>query len=206
MKQINIFVGHFGSGKTEVALNFAIQNKVDAIFDLDTVNPYFRTNDAKKALEEKGIKVIAPQYAGTNVDIPALPPEVYSAFTENKISVLDVGGDDDGAYVLGRFKNFINDENSNVYMVVNVFRPETDTPEKILEMARVIESASRLKVNYIINNSNLMELTERKHIEKGEEVVKEASRLLGIPFHTNAAMKHLAKEGEIALDKHIIML
>ena len=205
MKRINIFVGHYGSGKTELAVNFAIKNKVDLIADLDTVNPYFRTNDAKEILEKSGIRVVAPYYAGTNVDLPSLPPEVYAAFTDNKTAVLDIGGDDDGAYVLGRFKEYITEENSEVYFVINVLRPETDSADKIIEMIKAIEYASRLKVTYLINNTNLMGETEYSHVEKGEAIVKEVSRLTNIPFFGNAVKKELAKDGDFSLDMYINM-
>ena len=206
MKQINVFVGHYGSGKTEVAVNFAIKNKVDLIADLDTVNPYFRTNDAKEVLEKENIRVVAPYYAGTNVDLPSLPPDVYAAFTGDKTAVLDIGGDDDGAAVLGRFKNYITEENTEVYFVVNVLRPETDTAEKIIEMIEAVEYASRLKVTSLINNSNLMEETEYSHIEKGEAIVKKVSEMKKIPFFGNTVKKELAKENDFALDKYIRML
>ena len=206
MKRINIFVGHYGSGKTELAVNFAIKNKVDIIADLDTVNPYFRTNDARKILEDAGIRVVAPYYAGTNVDLPSLPPEVYAAFTEEKTAVLDIGGDDDGAAVLGRFKNYITEDNSEVYFVINVLRPETDTPDKIIEMIRAIEYTSRLKVTCLINNTNLMEETIYDHVLMGEEIVRRVSEMTDIPFFGNAVKKELAKEKDFALDKYILML
>ncbi len=206
MKRINIFVGHYGSGKTELAVNFAIKNRADIIADLDTVNPYFRTNDARKVLEDAGIRVVAPYYAGTNVDLPSLPPEVYAAFTDEKTAVLDIGGDDDGAAVLGRFKNYITEDNSEVYFVINVLRPETDTPEKIIEMIRAIEYTSRLKVTCLINNTNLMEETTYEHVLKGEEIVKKVSNMTDIPFFGNAVKKELAKEKDFALDKYILML
>lgn len=205
MKRINIFTGHYGSGKTEVAVNFAIKNKADIIADLDTVNPYFRTNDAREVLEGEGIKVISPYYAGTNLDIPALPPEVYSVFAGKNKAVLDVGGDDDGAYVLGRFHEYFKEERPEVYFVVNIFRPETDTVEKIVEMVRAVECSSRLKVTSLINNSNLMDETERSHIMRGEEIVRAASRELGVEFFGNAAMESLAKEGELSMKRYINM-
>jgi len=206
MKRINIFVGHYGSGKTEVSINFAIKNKVDLIADLDTVNPYFRTNDAKEILEKENIRVVAPYYAGTNVDLPSLPPDVYAAFTGDKTAVLDIGGDDDGAAVLGRFKNYITEENSEVYFVVNVLRPETDSVEKIIEMIEAVEYTSRLKVTRLINNSNLMEETTYSHVEKGEEIVRKVSEIRNIPFYGNTVKKELAKENDFALDKYIKML
>ncbi len=206
MKKIHIFVGHYGSGKTELAINFALKNKVDLIADLDTVNPYFRTNDVKDLLEKENLRVVAPYYAGTNVDLPSLPPEVYSAFTDNKTAVLDIGGDDDGAMVLGRFKNYIREDNSEIYFVINVLRPETDTVEKIIDMIKAIEYTSRQKVTYLINNTNLLDETTYEHVKKGETIVREVSLRTGIPFYGNSALKDVAKDNDLPIDKYIKML
>ncbi|MDP4133522.1 MAG: hypothetical protein Q8882_05875 [Bacillota bacterium] len=205
MKKVTVFTGHFGSGKTEVAVNYAIANKVSAICDLDIVNPYFRTNDAKKLLNEKGIKVIAPNFASTNVDIPSLPPDVYSVFASCESAILDVGGDEDGATVLGRYRQLFKDSETEVFMVVNVFRPETSDVEGIALMKDAIENASRLKISGLINNSNLLELTTREHIERGEELVKKACGELSLPFIFTSAMREYAKEGEFPLNKYIKM-
>ncbi len=205
MKRINVFVGHYGSGKTEVAVNFAIKNKVDVIADLDIVNPYFRTNDAKKILIQNGIKVISPYYAGTNVDIPALPPDVYSVFSGQKNAVLDVGGDDDGAAVLGRFKTLFPPDETEVYFVVNVFRPETDSVIKIEEMIKNVEAAARLSVTALLNNANLMDETMRYHVKKGEELLKEVSSKTGIPFVGNTVMEAIAEKNEFGMKKYIKM-
>lgn len=206
MKKIHIFVGHYGSGKTELAVNFALQNKVDLIADLDTVNPYFRTNDVKALLEKENIRVVVPYYAGTNVDLPSLPPEVYSAFADNTTAVLDIGGDDDGAAVLGRFKNLITEENAEIYFVINVLRPETDTEDKIIDMIRAIEYTSRQKVTYLINNTNLMDETSYNQVKKGEIIVREVSERTGIPFYGNSVMRKLAKDADFPIDKYITML
>lgn len=205
MKKMNVFVGHYGSGKTEAAVNFAIKNKVDVIADLDTVNPYFRTNDAKKTLEDFDIKVISPYYAGTNVDIPALPPEVYSVFTGDKVSVLDVGGDDDGAAVLGRFNGYFDRDDTEVYFVINVYRPETDSVDKIMQMISDVEVASRLKVTALVNNSNLMAETKREHVLFGEKIVKNVSEKTGIRFAGNFVMEAIAENNEFSMKKYIKM-
>lgn len=205
MKKMNVFVGHYGSGKTEAAVNFAIKNKVDVIADLDTVNPYFRTNDAKKTLEDFDIKVISPYYAGTNVDIPALPPEVYSVFAGDKVSVLDVGGDDDGAAVLGRFNEYFDRDDTEVYFVINVYRPETDSVDKIMQMISDVEVASRLKVTALVNNSNLMAETKREHVLFGEKIVKNVSEKTGIRFAGNFVMEAIAENNEFSMKKYIKM-
>ena len=181
----NIVTGHYGSGKTEFALNLAMnlkkENKKVSICDLDIVNPYFRTNDARKLLEENGIKVISSQFANTNVDIPVLPGEVLSVFADKETyKIFDVGGDDDGAIALGTYFHYISKEPYNMYFVVNTLRPMTSTKEEIYEMARNIEAASRLKITDIVNNTNLQGLTKAEDIVKSIKIVDEAAKMLGV--------------------------
>jgi hypothetical protein len=131
-RRITIFTGHFGSGKTEVAVNYALQTaergKKTAIVDLDIVNPFFRTADVRNMLEDKGIKVVTPVYANTNVDVPSLPAEINTMFEDRSYSVvLDVGGDDLGARAVSRYKEQIAGEDHIHYFVVNTRRPKTNT-------------------------------------------------------------------------------
>ncbi len=150
-KRISIFTGHFGSGKSEVSVNFAIKlpqlkNKV-AVVDLDIVNPYFRAVDAKKLLLDNNIKVVSPMYANTNVDVPALPPEINSLFEDRSYNVVfDVGGDDLGARALARYNEELLNEGYEMYLVVNTKRQDTNTDSKIIQMAKEIEYASKLKI------------------------------------------------------------
>ena len=164
-KRLNIFCGHYGSGKTEVSLNFAVklanEGKKVSIVDMDIVNPYFRTADAKRILEEHGIELIASEFANSNLDIPTVPQEVKKCFydTEREI-VFDVGGDDDGAYALGQFNSFFQNEGYNMHFVVNTKRPLCSNSDELFEMARNIERASRLKFTDISNNTNVGKLTD----------------------------------------------
>ena len=114
MKRVNLFLGHYGTGKTNIALNFALMIKNNVkVYELDIVNPYFRTLDGKDILDENNIELIASDYANTNVDCPAMNPECYQMIREkDKFAVVDVGGDDRGAYVLGRFRDEILKENN----------------------------------------------------------------------------------------------
>jgi signal recognition particle GTPase len=181
----NIVTGHYGSGKTEFALNLAMNLKKEgknvSICDLDIVNPYFRTNDARKILEENDIKVISSQYANTNIDIPILPGEVLSVFTDKeRYKIFDVGGDDDGAIALGTYYHYISKEPYEMYFVVNTLRPMTSTKEEIVQMARNIEYASRLKITAIVNNTNLQSLTKAEDIIKSVKTVDEAAKMLGV--------------------------
>lgn len=184
--KIYITVGHYGSGKTEFSVNFAIElkkthNKV-ILVDLDIVNPYFRSNDARALLEENGITVIAPDYAGTNVDIPVLPAEIMRIFNEQDAAiVIDVGGDDDGAIALGRYKQFFDNADYEMSLVVNTRRPLSSTVEEIIEMKENIEIASRLLVSNIIADTNIADETTKEIIEEGYEKTCEAAEKLNLP-------------------------
>ena len=186
-KRIRIFTGHFGSGKTEVAVNYAMKlgdmgNKT-AIVDFDIVNPYFRTADVKEFLEQKGIYVITPLYANTNVDVPALPGEINTLFERKEYDVVfDVGGDDLGARVLSRYNEEILEEDYEMFFVINIKRPMTDTFLRIEEMIKSIEYSSRLKVTKLVNNTNLLGDTKEKDIIDGIELIEEVSKKLKIPI------------------------
>lgn len=185
--RFNIFTGHFGSGKTEVAVNFALNattklNNI-AIVDLDIVNPYFRTADVKEELEKSGIWVITPMYANTNVDVPALPPEMNTLFEKKEYNVvLDMGGDDLGARVLARYKEDIEQQGYCMYFVVNAKRPMTDTDMKLEEMIYEIESSSGLKVTKLVNNTNLLDSTKAEDVVEGHKMIKRVGDKLGIPI------------------------
>jgi tRNA uridine 5-carbamoylmethylation protein Kti12 len=193
-KRINIFTGHFGSGKTEVAVNYALKlaeaNFKTAIVDFDIINPYFRTADAKEELEKNNIKVILPMYANTNVDVPSIPPEIYSMFQKKEYKVvLDVGGDDLGAKAVSRFKEEIVSDDYEMFFVVNTKRIMTDNIEKIVEMIALIEDGANIKVTKLINNSNLLEDTTPEIILEGNKIITEVSKRLGIPVAITAGME-----------------
>lgn len=193
-KHINIFTGHFGSGKTEVAVNYALKlaeaHYKTAIVDFDIVNPYFRTADAKEELEKNNIWVILPMYANTNVDVPAIPSEIYSLFQKKEYkAVLDVGGDDLGAKAVSRFKEEILSDDYEMFFVINTRRGMTDTPEKILEMIALVEYSANIKVTRLINNSNLLEETTPEIILEGNGIISEVSEKLGIPLSITAGLE-----------------
>lgn len=201
-KRITLLCGHYGSGKTNVALNMAYQisekhNEV-AIADLDIVNPYFRTKDSAEELEKKGIKLIVSEYAGTNVDIPALPAEMYS-LTDNKSikAVIDVGGDDRGALALGRISPSIKEENDyEMLLVINKFRPLTPDAESTVEVMREIEQAGGLKFTGIVNNSNLGELTTLEDVLESVEYANNVAKLTGLPIKCTTVKQELYTELE----------
>lgn len=195
-KRIAIFTGHFGSGKTEVAVNYAFQiaktGKKTAIVDFDIVNPFFRTADARKEMEENGIKVVAPMYANTNVDVPSLPPEINSLFDDRSYSVvLDVGGDDLGARVLSRYNEQILADEYIHYFVINTRRPMTRNANEIEEMIIEIQESSRLKVNKLVNNTNLLGVSTPEIIDEASDIIREVSSRLSIPVGFISGMEEV---------------
>ena len=186
-KRVYIIAGHYGSGKTNIAVNLALKIKNDGyavnIADLDIVNPYFRTKDSKDELDKAGIKLISPTYANTNVDLPALPQEVYALVQQKTAkAIFDVGGDDRGAYALGRYAPYILEENDyEMCFVVNFFRPLTRTAEDTLSVMREIEVASGIKFTAIINNSNVGSATDKDGVLSTFSEVEKLSSLSGLP-------------------------
>ncbi len=195
--RIIIFSGHFGSGKTEVAVNFAVGMAYSsvAIADLDIVNPYFRTADVKSTLEKLGVKTIIPPYAGTNVDVPALPAQINMIFEDSScMAILDVGGDDSGARVLGGYRDRIVEAGYDMYLVVNARRPETSSAEGIIMTMKSIEKSSGLKVTGLVNNTNLLAETTADIIADGRKIIEEASMKTGVPIAFTAVMESVVPE------------
>ena len=201
-KRLTLFAGHYGSGKTNIAVNYALQlakeGKPVVIGDLDIVNPYFRTADSKEQLERSGVQVIVPQYANSNVDLPALPAECYRLVEDTSTyAVADIGGDDRGAYALGRFIPFIKKENNyRMIFVVNCYRPLTQTPEDALEVMREIEAACGLAFTDIVNNSNLAAETDGQTVLDSVNYIQRLSELSGLPVFCTTAKSNVATELE----------
>ena len=210
-KRISIFTGHFGSGKTEVAVNYAMQmlkhSEKIAIVDFDIVNPYFRTADAREELEKNGIRVIAPLFANTNVDVPALSPEVNTLFEDKGYHIVfDVGGDDLGAKVLSRYREEIVMDDFQIFFVVNTKRPMTNTVEKIEEMLRGIEYSSRLKVDGLVNNTNLLQYTSVEDILEGHEMLNRVSEKLHKPLSFTSGLKEVLSSLEGKIDTELLYM
>lgn len=187
-KRISIFCGHYGSGKTNAAICFAEELKKTCenviIADLDIVNPYYRTSDSKKELEEKGIRLICSPYAGSNVDLPALPQEIYAITDDQRIqAVLDVGGDERGALALGRLAPAILRENNyDMFMVINMYRPLTPDADSVLEVKAEIENACGIPFTAIINNSNLGPETTPDDVRASFAYADRISEKNGLPI------------------------
>ncbi len=210
-KRINIFCGHYGSGKSEISVNaaFMLKEKASKVLmaDMDVVNPYYRSADARKALENKGIKVVAPIYANTNVDVPAIGPEISIGLRDKSFNVvIDVGGDEDGSRVLGRYYHEIPQDEYDMLFVFNRSRPMTVNFDETLSYIREIEAASRLKISGIINNTHFLEQTTLEDILYGLELAKEISKETSIPIRATCVMEGLEKVLEGRLDHPVIVL
>ncbi len=199
-KRITLFAGHYGSGKTNIAVNYAFNLKADGkkvvIADLDIVNPYFRTKDSERELEENGITLICSQYANSNVDLPAIPAESYRLVQDKScFGVIDIGGDDRGAYALGRFADAIKaEENYRMAFVLNRFRPLTSTVDDAIEIMREIELASGIKFNCIVNNSNIGAETTVDTVLDSLAFAEELSERTGLPIWLHTAEKSVAEK------------
>jgi len=201
-KRLTLFAGHYGSGKTNIAVNYALklagEGKKVCIADLDIVNPYFRTKDSAAVLDKAGVELISPRFANSNVDLPALPAESYRLVQDKSTwGVMDIGGDDRGAYALGRFAPFILEENDyRMAFVVNFCRPLTTTAEAALEIMSEIEAACGLKFNCIVHNTNLGPETTSETVTGAEEKLRSLCSLSGLPLWMHTAVPAVARELE----------
>ncbi|MDE6664628.1 MAG: cobalamin biosynthesis protein CobQ [Ruminococcus sp.] len=187
MKKITIITGHYGSGKTNLAVNLAMQahceGKSAAVVDLDIVNPYFRTADFKNLFVENNIRLIAPDFANSNLDIPSIQFDLEQIAKSEDCLIIDVGGDDAGAVALGRYAEALSAYGNDVDMfyVINQRRYLTATPDQTVSLMYEIENASRMKHTAIVNNTNLGNETTLEIVESSEEFASEVSEKTGLP-------------------------
>lgn len=201
-KHITIIAGHYGSGKTEFAVNLAFEAAKKesgvSLVDLDIVNPYFCSREREEQLERAGIRVIAPSPYCRTADVPALPAEIGHIFSDKEgFSLLDVGGDAAGAKVLSRYMPQFEACGYNLWIVANFNRPQTATPQLALEYIRSIESASRLHATGIINNTHLCSYTTPKDAKLGGEMALELSRISSLPLICSVVARSQLKECEL---------
>ena len=204
-KRLTLFAGHYGSGKTNIAVNYALhlakEGKQVCIADLDIVNPYFRTADSRQELESAGVELISPQFANSNVDLPALPAQAYKLVQDKRCyGIMDIGGDDRGAYALGRYIPFMKQENDyRMVYVANCYRPLTRTAAEALEVMQEIEAACGLAFTDIVNNSNLATETDIQTVLDSRDFIRELSGLSGLPVFMTTARADLAEgiQGQI---------
>ncbi len=207
MKKITVVTGHYGTGKTNLSVNIAMnikaQGKPVCVIDLDIVNPYFRTADFKKLFEENNIKLVAPEYANSNLDIPALSFDLEQLAMSDNYLVIDVGGDDAGATALGRYSQALEKFRDDIEMiyVINAYRYLTPTADDALELMYEIENASHMKHTAIVNNSNLGSETTPETIENSFEFAEKISLKAELPILFNACREDLA---EFIEDKNLM--
>lgn len=199
-RRIRIISGHYGSGKTEFAVNYVTKlrrraaGKV-AIADLDIVNVYFRSREKKRELEEKGVQVIASNLDTAAADVPA----VSGAMTMPVVSrdyqyVIDLGGNDVGTLVLGRIKPLLDHRETDFFMVVNTYRPDTAAPEGVIAQMEALEAASGLRVTGFVNNTNLVRETTADCLRRGDEILREVTRRTGVPVRYVSYIERLLTE------------
>lgn len=205
-KRIVLLSGHYGSGKTNIALNVAhrlrqLHERV-AIADVDIVNPYFRTSDSRQELDAAGIRLICSAFAGSNVDLPALPPDLYAITDDKRMAVvIDVGGDDRGALALGRLRDeILREDDFEMLLVVNCFRPLTRTPEATVEVMREIERAGGVPFTAVVNNSNLGAETTAQDVLDSLDYVRGVCALTGLPLKMTTVEARLYSQLEGMID------
>lgn len=209
MKRVTLLAGHYGSGKTNIAVNMALDEAAGnswqpesrhggpiAIADLDIVNPYFRTEDSREDLEKAGIRLICSMYANSNVDLPSMPEDLYAITDDRNLRVfIDVGGDDRGALALGRISGALKAENSyEMFMVINCCRPLTRDAASTVEVLREIEAAGRIPFTGLINNSNLGRDTAPDDVLESLAYAREVERMSGLPLVFTTAEDRIFEE------------
>ena len=208
MKRIQIITGHYGSGKTEYAVNLALHlaqtTENVALADMDIVNPYFRSYEQAKRLEDSGIRVIVTSCGGV-ADIPAINPEVMSIFQQEKwTGVLDIGGDPIGARVLARFAPQLNPEDFDLLFVLNANRPETKDVESALQYMQGIEAECRQKVTGIVNNTHLCGETTAEDILKGARLAQQLSERTSLPVIHHAVQRKFVEQVQDKLKEPVL--
>ena len=198
MKRIQIITGHYGSGKTEYAVNLALhlvqEHENVALADMDIVNPYFRSYEQAKRLEEAGVRVIVTSCGGI-ADIPAINPEVMSIFQQEKwTGVLDIGGDPIGARVLARFAPQLKPEEFDLLFVLNANRPETKDVESALQYMQGIEAECRQKITGIVNNTHLCGDTTAEEVLKGAALARALSERTSLPVIHHAVQRQFVEQ------------
>ena len=199
-RRLTLFAGHYGSGKTNIAINYALYLKRAgypvAIADLDIVNPYYRTKDSEQMLSENGIELIVSPYANSNVDLPSMPKGIYGLVCDpSRYGVLDIGGDDRGALALGRYAaDIVRENNYEMLLVINRARPLTRTPEDTAEVLREMEQAGGIPFTGIVNNTNLGLDTRAEDVLSSLAYADAVSALTGLPVKMTCAMRSIVPE------------
>lgn len=203
--RLSVVVGHFGSGKTEFAVNLALalRRRYDrvALADLDVVDPYFRSRECKPLLEEKGIRLISSSIFCHDADLPSMPAEVNVLLDDKDLwGVLDIGGDPSGARVLARYRRSLTAEGARLLCVINQSRPLSDTADKCIGYLRAMEKACGMAMDALVNNTHCCHLTELEDILRGADMARQVSEKTGIPLLCHCVPRALAEEAAARLD------
>ena len=211
--RLTIIIGAYGSGKSEIAVNMSLAQRKSLpdkkllIADLDIVNPFYRSSDCASALEAEGIRLVTPMYAGSNVDAPVLPPDMYVIFDDESYQgIFDIGGEDMGALVLGSLKKRIENTDAVIYMAVNTLRPFTSDAEQIAIMTNELAAAAGFKIDGYLNNTNLLEETTSDMLVEGEAKILEASKITGIPLVANCVMEDVQIPDGVLTDRELFRM
>ena len=211
--RLTIIIGAYGSGKSEISVNMALAQRKALpdrnllIADLDIVNPFYRSSDCASVLKEAGVRLVTPLYAGSNVDAPVLPPDMYVIFDDESYQgIFDIGGEDMGALVLGSLKKRIENTDAVIYMAVNTLRPFTSDPEQIAIMTNELSAAAGFKIDGYLNNTNLLEETTSEMLVEGEAKILEASKLTGIPLVANCVMEDVVIPDGVLTDRELFRM
>ena len=203
-RRLKIIIGAYGSGKSEISVNLALEMRKNApedkilLADLDIVNPFYRSADAAGVLVENNIRLISPMYANSNVDAPVLSGEVYVIFDDDSYrGVFDIGGEDMGATILGSMRSRLDNTGAELLMAVNTRRPFTSTADEIIIMASELQAASKMKITGLINNTNILEQTTAGDVIEGEKILLEVSQKTGIPLVLTTVMEGVMSEKEL---------
>lgn len=205
-KRVTLLAGHYGSGKTNIAVNLALAQKRGgfevAVADLDIVNPYYRTKDSEEELNAAGVELISSPFANSNVELPGLPQEIYRIVDDRSHHmVVDIGGDDRGAYALGRLAPRLKEENDyEMCLVLNKYRPLTAAAKDAVAVMKEIEAAADLPFTALINNSNLGAATQPEDVLSSVAYAAEISAETGLPLLLTTVKEEIyeALDGKIA--------
>lgn len=206
-----VVCGHYGAGKTNLTVNLALlaarEGEAVTVVDMDVVNPYFRTADHRELFREAGVRLIAPVYANTNLDLPVLPPSVGSVIRSGGRVFLDLGGDDDGAVALGGFADLLPEGKYSMLYVVNCRRELEPDPAEEAELLERIQRASRLRATHLVDNTNLGKETTPALLRQSGAYMAELSRLTGLPVLCRAVEKRYAaqfpREGMLPVEIYV---
>ena len=209
-KRIRLFIGHYGSGKSEVYINYVttLRKQVEgevALADLDVVNVYFRTREKKDLMKELGITPIDSSIETTTLDVPAVSAEIMRPLHDKSVNyVIDVGGDNVGGRVVGRFAKQFEQDDYDMFYVVNANREKTQTAKEVLGYIDAIEASSKLKVTGLVNNTHMLRETTVEDILKGQEVAREVSKIRNIPIKYVCCLESLVDKLPTDLEGDIL--